>query len=123
MAVHVITQFNGNPEDDIITRQRREHQSRIDATDTYKTEIVHTEIGPKAKVQVVVRYAVNGQFLFATYQDNPAFFERPAEEWALAAKRALEKFVAMRGEQMVRSVKVEDLNPMSYMAEVRGALR
>jgi hypothetical protein len=124
MAIHVITQMDKPTEDDIITRQRREHAARIDPTDVYKNEVVTVDIGPKnARVQVTIRYPVGGQFCFAVYKENPDFHPRPDHEWELAAKKALEKFVAMRGEQALRSVKVEDLNPLNYMIEVRGNLR
>jgi hypothetical protein len=123
MAVHVITQLDAGNDDDIITRQRREHAARIDPTDVYKTEVVHTEIGPKnARVAVTLKYPINGQYVFATYVDNKSFHERPDDEWHLAAKKALEKFVAIRGAQLVRGPRAEDMQPMNLMCEIRGNL-
>jgi hypothetical protein len=124
MAMTVITQMDKPTEDDIITRQRREHAARIDATDTYKTEIITTEIGPKnARVAVTLKYPIGGQYIFAVFSENPAFHERPEDEWRMAARKALEKFAGLRNEQLVRGPRPEDAQPMNLMCEIRGNLR
>jgi hypothetical protein len=124
MAVHVITQLDAGNDDDIITRQRREHAARIDATDTYKNEVVTVDIGPKnARVQVTIRYPVDGQYAFACYADNKSFHNRPDHEWTVAAGNALERFVALRDLERVRGPRPEDNRPLNHMVEVRGNLR
>lgn len=123
MAVHVITQMDRGTDDDVVTRQRREHQARVDATETFKNVTVKIEYGPKKangsrdRADVVLRYALDSCYIFAVYADNPDWADRDRDEWESGAKNAIEKFLAMKNLQVKMTPKPEDTNRYNVMCE------
>jgi len=122
MPVQVLSNFGEN-EDDIVVRQRREHQAREYEKAVFSTEAVAIEFGPKkAKETINLRFEMGSAFAFACYQDNPVWHERGREEWSAAASEALEKFTAVRDVQIIAGPRPEITNRYNLFVEVRGRI-
>ena len=120
MPVQVVSNF-GESEDDVVARQRREHQAKQYDKAVFHTEAVSIEFGPKKAKEVInLRFEVGSSYAFACYQDNPAWQERGREEWTAASTEALEKFTAMRAVQIIAGPRPEITNRYNMFVEVRG---
>lgn len=112
-------------ENDVVFRQKRALAARQDPTDTFKTESVEVEFGPKdektgkrSRRAVTLRYAYNSTYLFAVYADNPGWVDVDRDEWEAGARNAIEKFCAVQNLQIKFGPRPEDSNRYNLMVEV-----
>lgn len=125
MTIRVITTpaNPANPDEDYVFREQAKRHRTVDKSDEYKFTDMAVEDGPadaKGKRQmtnVVMKYALDGNYIFAVYADNPAFHSRGRDEWESVAKNAIEKFAGMKGLQIKLGPRVEDHNRYNFMAE------
>lgn len=113
-----------DPMDDAVYRHQYEASKRVDKSDDYKNTTIEVEVGPKnatgkrSRTPVVLKYALDGFYIFAVFKDNVPFHSLDREEWEHAAKNALEKFAATGGFQIKLGPRPEDGNRYNFMAEL-----
>ena len=133
MAINVVTQFAGDPRKDVVSRQRHaalvREVKRGTAKETYKTVEVEIEDGPpdekthkRAMTRVRLRYAIDSEYVFAVYGENPNFINRSMEEWRALAAEALHKFAAINHLMVKMGPRNEDGARFNLMAELAGKI-
>jgi len=119
-----------DPETDYLIRQQRENCTRPQPSDTYQNEVVKINFGPKsALIDVTIRYPIghenspSGWYVFACLVDNVGFRDRPESEWFQAAKRALEKFAALKDRTIKLGPVSEAGRPLNMFVELAASVR
>src|SRR5580693_5722973 len=120
-----------NPEDDALFRQQRDSARRVDKKDDFEYETVGIGGGvldattkKKTRHEVVIKFALDGWYAFATLNDNlEAFKDAEREIWMACANNALEKFAAMHGLSVKMGPRPEDHNRYNAMIEVNKPIK
>ncbi|MGH3511447.1 MAG: hypothetical protein ACRDRB_04135 [Pseudonocardiaceae bacterium] len=112
----------GDPDDDVVYRQRMARVAQDDAKETFKIEKVTVEYGEPDKgkpsmTTITLRYALDSPFVFAAIKDNPDWVNRARDLWYAVSRDAIEKFFALKGVQTKMAAKPEDSNRYNLMAE------
>lgn len=118
-----------DPMSDVVNRQQAAARERQDPGDSYEFTSVKVEAGAKdsktgkrLQIEVKLKWAWDGRYVFAVYSDNPIFMDEERDVWDGAARNALEKFCAIKGVRIKLGPRPEDGNRYNYMTETEKVI-
>lgn len=112
-----------DPMDDQIFRNQVQSWYRDDETEKYAHTEIEVEYGPKKdrgprdKMKIDLRYALDSRYMFVCYADNKPCQAMDRDEYAAVACNALEKYAGVNGLRIQLGPRPEDHNRYNFMVE------
>lgn len=116
-----------DPRNDAINRGQLASCTRTDPKDEFKTVAVTVDgvkdtSGKAVKVDVTLRYPLDGWYIFACYSDNEPLQKLDRDMWNSLAGNAIEKFAAVKNKLVKDGPRVELHNRYNWFAELNSAI-
>lgn len=110
-----------DPMQDTVFKQQLAHYAVQDEQTKFvkAEEVVQSgPSGQKQKHKIVLRYAPGQPFVFAAYRDNPEWQEAEDDHWFSTAKKAIDRFCAVKGYTTKHAPRAEPGQPYNVFVEV-----